>query len=345
MNVPEDPPKARDSRHDNPLAAKSNDSASDNAEAVTEVVNPGADAVTEVVQGGPPAVAGPEVHQYPPPSPEWLLLTGPQPPQPPVFEPPAFRSPETAGAAGPSGRNRKLNKVVLGLAAVVLVAITTTVSIWITSDRTAARVEADPSPTSKPLALQGAIASSPTATTGAKPGQNSTGTSVPTPTSRSSALAGSKPSPTASTRTGGLTKAAPVKICARGHIENVGWQPWACSLHGQRLTVGTLGQSLRLEAVEISTVGAGGVCLNAHEQDTGWQGQTCQVDGAIATAGTTGQSRRMEAFQIQTGSGVCARGHVQNIGWQAQTCAGPNAPVQVGTAGQSLRLEAVELSI
>jgi hypothetical protein len=342
LNVPEDAPKARDTARGNPLSAKSNDSTPENAETVTEVLNPGADAITEVVQGEPPTEPGTEMHQYPPPSPEWLLMSGLQPQSPPVFEPPVFRSPETAGAAGPNGPTRKLGKLraglVLGLVAVALAAITTTVSIWLTSDRTAARAQADPSPTSAPPALQGAIASTPKASTSAKPGRSSTGTSAPKPTSRSNALAGSRPSPAASKQT-------VVKICARGHIENAGWQAWVCAPHGQRLTVGTVGQSLRLEAIEVYTVGAGGVCLNAHEQDTGWQGQSCQVDGATATAGTIGQSRRMEAFQIQTGSGVCASGQVQNIGWQTRTCAGPNAPVQVGTTGQSLRLEAVELSI
>ena len=348
MNVPEDPPKLGDSRQDDRLSAKSDDSASENAETVTEVLTPGADAVTEVVQSEPPTATGVPVHQYPPPSPEWLLMSGPQPQPPPVFEPPVFKSPKTAGAAGSDGPARKPGKLraglVFGLVALVLAATTTTVSIWLASDHTAAQAEADPSQTLTPPALQGAIVSSPNAATSATPRRNST-TGAPVPTSRPSALAGTKPPPAPSKQTGSLTKAAPAKICARGHVENAGWQPWACAPHGQRLTVGTVGQSLRLEAIEVYTLGGGGVCLNAHEQDAGWQQQICQADGATVTAGTTGQSRRMEALQIQTGSGVCARAHVQNVGWQPQACAGPHTSVQVGTTGQSLRLEAVELSV
>jgi uncharacterized protein YjdB len=124
---------------------------------------------------------------------------------------------------------------------------------------------------------------------------------------------------------------ADVSIMA--HIGNVGWKGPFTS--GQ--VAGTVGQSLRLEAVKITAPGRQ-ICYQAHVQNIGWQNKVC--DGAVA--GTTGQSLRIEALRIWVDRGhVTYYGHVQNIGWTGPFKDGET----VGTTGQSLRLEAISVQI
>jgi hypothetical protein len=99
--------------------------------------------------------------------------------------------------------------------------------------------------------------------------------------------------------------------CYRVHVEGTGWGNELCD----GTLVGTVGQSRRLEAVQIRLAQKGPyahVQYRAHVQDVGWQpfiidGQTCSVNAHCATnlcfngtcaAGTTGQARRLEALQI-----------------------------------------------
>lgn len=135
-------------------------------------------------------------------------------------------------------------------------------------------------------------------------------------------------------------------ICYDAHVQNIGWQGWVCN----GAVAGTVGLSLRMEALAIVTSNFGGICADAHVQNIGWQGWECVGDGQEAVVGTTGLSLRMEALALAdndgglpgTGNTICANAHVQNIGWQGWSC---GSPIIVGTTGQSLRMEAVEILI
>ena len=116
-----------------------------------------------------------------------------------------------------------------------------------------------------------------------------------------------------------------IEFSASGHIQNLGWQD------GEQ-TIGTVGQSLRLEAVKIDLPG---IEYRAHVQDLGWLDWV--ASGQVA--GTTGESRRMEAIQIV--GPVQYRAHVQDIGWMDWVNSGETA----GTTGQSKRLEAIEIKM
>jgi hypothetical protein len=139
--------------------------------------------------------------------------------------------------------------------------------------------------------------------------------------------------------------AAGMTLCANAHVQGIGWQGWACTSSGNLVTVGTMGQSLRMEALAVVTSGAGGICAMAYVQNSGWQGIACGLDGEVVAVGTTGQSLRMEALAVETTGtrGICADAYVQNIGWQGELCA--SDAVVVGTTGQSLRMEAVALTV
>jgi uncharacterized protein YjdB len=71
----------------------------------------------------------------------------------------------------------------------------------------------------------------------------------------------------ASTRSSAAA-AVPTGICYRGHLHDLGWQAWRCNGG----IAGTVGQSRRLEALQIRQYGAGTLCANAHVQNTGLQG-------------------------------------------------------------------------
>ena len=134
-------------------------------------------------------------------------------------------------------------------------------------------------------------------------------------------------------------------VCVNAHVQNIGWQGRRCYHNGQAAFAGTVGQSLRMESLSISTRGTGGVCAQGHVQNVGWQPVQCVGDNQTVTVGTVGQSLRLEALRLRTGTGVCARAHVQNIGWQRWNCARNSGHILLGTVGQSLRLEALNIRV
>ncbi len=138
-----------------------------------------------------------------------------------------------------------------------------------------------------------------------------------------------------------LPPVAPVpSICVNAHVQNVGWQGWTC---GSRVQAGTIGRTLRMEALAIATTGTGGVCARAHVQNIGWQPLSCRSgDREPVVVGTTGQSLRIEALTLEARSGLCAEAHVQNVGDQGWRC---GDSIELGTTGQSLQMEAVRLTI
>lgn len=130
----------------------------------------------------------------------------------------------------------------------------------------------------------------------------------------------------------------------QAHVQNIGWQ----SPQANGGTAGTVGQNLRMEAINISlikptgTPGNVSICYEAHVQNIGWQGERC--DGQ--TAGTIGQSLRIEAIKMRlvnppNRAGVCYRANVEGIGWQGWVCNNAIA----GTTGQARRLEALQILI
>ena len=124
------------------------------------------------------------------------------------------------------------------------------------------------------------------------------------------------------------------------HIQNEGWQNWK----QDAVTAGTLGQSLRLEALKIEGINLPkGVIIKyqAHIQNIGWQ--EWKTNGELS--GTSGKSLRLEGIKIKLEGtedySIMYRTHVQNVGWQDWCYDGETS----GTFGKSLRLEAIEIKI
>lgn len=129
------------------------------------------------------------------------------------------------------------------------------------------------------------------------------------------------------------------ELSYRAHVQNLGWLG-SVAEDGQ---AGTVGQSLRMEALQLSAPEmppGTSVRYQAHVEGLGWLAPV--QDGQLA--GTTGQHRRMEAVKIwltnqPTGWGVEYRAYVQNNGWTPWVENGAVA----GTTGQSLRMEALQV--
>jgi GH25 family lysozyme M1 (1,4-beta-N-acetylmuramidase) len=133
---------------------------------------------------------------------------------------------------------------------------------------------------------------------------------------------------------------SPARVKYQAHVENIGWQE--IKTDGQ--IAGTVGQSLRLEALAVESLIDGvQVDIEGHVQYVGWQ----EARSGKNAAGTTGGNLRLEAIKLSlsgTNAGqytihYCV--HVQNIGWMDQVSDGAVA----GTTGQSLRIEAVKIWI
>ncbi|WP_091227090.1 Ig domain-containing protein [Microbacterium sp. 3J1] len=139
------------------------------------------------------------------------------------------------------------------------------------------------------------------------------------------------------------------------HIQNIGWRSTSQTTDlvsgSNKLTfsVGTEGQSLRLEYIDPSSVqirsdipkviGDANCSINlqGHVQNVGWQA----VSGS---AGTTGRGLRLEAIKMwSTCTAVKVRYtvHVQSIGWMDVKTAGQVA----GTTGRGLAIEAVRVTL
>ena len=129
-------------------------------------------------------------------------------------------------------------------------------------------------------------------------------------------------------------------ISYQAQVQNIGWESFK-RCNGE--PSGTVGQSLRLEAIRIGITGNRnvGVTYQAHVQNIGWQNPV----NNWKTAGTTGKSLRMEAIKISlTGADaskydIYYRVHVQNIGWMGWAKNGEAA----GTQGYSYRMEALQV--
>ena len=127
--------------------------------------------------------------------------------------------------------------------------------------------------------------------------------------------------------------AEPLFLSYRGHVQNVGWQPFVSELD----TAGTTGRSLRLEALTVRGTSA---TVQTFVQGIGWQAPVREEQ----TAGTTGRSLRLEAVRVRSqvpGVGIECQAHVQDIGWMPWAADGADC----GAPGRGLRLEAVHLRL
>ncbi len=129
-------------------------------------------------------------------------------------------------------------------------------------------------------------------------------------------------------------------ITYKTHIQNIGWQEDKRDSE----TSGTVGKSLRIEAMTISVSGFKddiSIKYQAHVQNVGWQ--SWKSDGELA--GTVGKGLRLEGLKIRLEStdeySVMYRAHVENIGWQDWRYDGELA----GTEGMSYRIEAIQIKI
>lgn len=137
------------------------------------------------------------------------------------------------------------------------------------------------------------------------------------------------------------TTSLAASVSYRTHVQNVGWQDYV----SDGKTSGTVGESLRLEAININIENDSnlGIQYSTHVQDIGWQASVS--DGE--TAGTEGQSKRLEAIKINlTGTeasdyDVYYRVQVQDYGWLSWAENGEAA----GTEGLAKRLEAIQIQI
>ncbi|CAN5434208.1 hypothetical protein BH10ACT5_BH10ACT5_10540 [soil metagenome] len=174
------------------------------------------------------------------------------------------------------------------------------------------------------LVIKSGVTPTPTPTPTVTPTPTPTPTVTPTPT----------PTPT-------VTPVAVPTTSYSAHVQTIGWT----STVKNGATAGTIGQSLRVEALRLAVtdgVHTGGISWRGQVQNIGWQPWTSS--GEI---GTIGKALRLEAFELKlTGDlanhyTIRYRAHVQNIGWQAWKTDGQTA----GTVGQSLRVEAVEITL
>ena len=142
----------------------------------------------------------------------------------------------------------------------------------------------------------------------------------------------------------------------RVHVQSKGWMDWV--KNGE--IAGTVGESLRIEAVQIRLTGElaehYGLLYQTHVATFGWLGE---VKGD-ELSGTQGLAKRMECFKVQIlpseempeksecgfirsyyDSELTYKGHVQSIGDTEEVTGGKT----LGTTGESLRVEGFEVSL
>lgn len=125
------------------------------------------------------------------------------------------------------------------------------------------------------------------------------------------------------------------------HVESIGWQQSVTD----GATSGTVGKSLRVEAMKLAVTGnvSGGIQYQTHVQGIGWQNG---VDNN-ALSGTTGKALRVEAVRIDlTGNlksqyDIYYRVQSQDRGWLGWAKNGESA----GTQGFSQRLESIQVKL
>lgn len=142
----------------------------------------------------------------------------------------------------------------------------------------------------------------------------------------------------------GVSTSQTVDVTYHSHVQNVGWEPiWVSN----GATAGTMGQSLRLEGIEIRLTGdlpeGAKIEYRTHVQNQGWE-KYWICDGYAS--GSQGMSLRLEGIQIRLVNmpeySIQYRTHVQNLGWETNWSKDGETS---GTVGQSLRLEGIQIRI
>lgn len=129
-----------------------------------------------------------------------------------------------------------------------------------------------------------------------------------------------------------------LKYCAQ--IENIGWQKEVLANTDE--FCGTVGQSLRLEALIVNLENSNGnVIVEGHIQNRGFQ--SLRNEGEVI--GTIGQSLRLECIKMRLenveGYKIQYKCHVENIGWTEWVENG----AECGTTGKGLRIEAIQIRL
>ena len=126
------------------------------------------------------------------------------------------------------------------------------------------------------------------------------------------------------------------------HVQKKGWVNWVSN----GTSTGTVGQALRLEAMQISMSSLpyhGSIVYQTHVQKYGWLPHVS--DGAMS--GTAGESKRLEAIKIHLTStmakefDVYYRTHIQTYGWTGWAKNGEPS----GSEGLGRRMEAVQVRL
>ncbi len=131
------------------------------------------------------------------------------------------------------------------------------------------------------------------------------------------------------------------KISGQYHSQNIGWKDSINEDKDHILTLGTTGQSLKLECFKIKTDDVN-IIFDAepHIENLGW----CKKQAGASGVGTTGKNLGLQAIKLRTNCGflsVWYRCHVSNIGWMGWTRDNEKA----GTEGLSLPIECIQICI
>lgn len=129
------------------------------------------------------------------------------------------------------------------------------------------------------------------------------------------------------------------KIHYVGYVQNLGWQEDSDEVE----MMGTIGQSLRLEALDFSHNDDLTILHQAHVANVGWMDEKSNEE----ICGTVGENHAMEAIKLRLGGDsqnkydLYYRVHVQRIGWMDWTKNGTMA----GTSALALRIEAIQIRV
>lgn len=130
-----------------------------------------------------------------------------------------------------------------------------------------------------------------------------------------------------------------IKIAYSGHVQDIGWT----SAVVDGATCGTVGQSKRLEAIQIDTRHSNlEIYAKAHIANIGWKNYGKINNETVI--GTVGQAKSLECLCLNCiNANVVYRVHQANIGWSSWTKA--DGISTLGSVGQSLQLEAVQIKV
>src|SRR5574344_663242 len=123
------------------------------------------------------------------------------------------------------------------------------------------------------------------------------------------------------------------ELSCSAHVQDIGW----CNFVPYGETIGTVGQSKRIEAIKIKSNTP--VKAKAHIANEGWHDYGSIDENTVI--GTVGKCEALECLCFE--GNFKYRVHIQNVGWSAWTNA--DGISTLGTVGQSLQLEAIEMQV